>query len=73
MSHRDGDEFTIEPEPGAKCALCGKFAELRPYGPSGESICFDCGMANRQSTDAAFRAAIQGVEVVRLRLFTIHD
>jgi hypothetical protein len=26
------------------CQLCGKEEELRPYGPSGEWICFDCGM-----------------------------
>lgn len=25
------------------CELCKKEAELRPYGPQGENICFTCG------------------------------
>jgi len=25
-----------------KCDLCGKMAELRPYGPKGEDVCFSC-------------------------------
>lgn len=32
----------IEVEPPAKCELCGKVAELRPYGPGGKRICFRC-------------------------------
>ena len=27
-----------------QCDLCGKVAELRPYGPHGECVCFECGM-----------------------------
>lgn len=25
------------------CSECGKIAEVRPYGPNGAEICFDCG------------------------------
>lgn len=32
------------------CELCGKSAELRPYGPNGESICFECGMKDEETT-----------------------
>jgi hypothetical protein len=56
--------FVVEPEPPAACALCGAIEELRPYGPNGESICFDCGMANRETTDAAFQARMAGVRTV---------
>jgi hypothetical protein len=28
----------------APCAFCGKAEELRPYGPAGELVCFECGM-----------------------------
>jgi len=34
----------IAPEKDARCELCGQIDELRPYGPNGERVCFDCGM-----------------------------
>ena len=43
MSDKIGDTFFIEEEPEQQCDLCGKIAELRPYGPNGECICFECG------------------------------
>ena len=39
---------TIDGTQHAKCELCGKFDELRPYGPNGESVCFDCGMKDEE-------------------------
>jgi hypothetical protein len=36
------------------CELCGKKAELRPYGPKGESICFECGMIDEETTKNKF-------------------
>lgn len=37
----------VSPDPEkANCELCGKFAELRPYGENGEKICSDCGKKN---------------------------
>lgn len=41
----------IEAEPDFICFSCGKIAETRPYGPNGEEICYECGMANREITD----------------------
>lgn len=36
----------LERERPQQCDLCGKIAELRPYGPNGEAVCFECGMKN---------------------------
>jgi len=40
----------IEETPDAKCELCGKMGELRPYGPNNENICFECGMKDEKTT-----------------------
>ena len=37
-------------EPDAICELCGKTAELRPYGSNGERICWDCGQKDKGMT-----------------------
>ena len=42
--------IVIEPTPPAKCDLCGKHDELRPYGPNGENICYGCGMKDPAMT-----------------------
>ncbi|MCK9994026.1 MAG: hypothetical protein Dbin4_02546 [Alphaproteobacteria bacterium] len=34
-----------------KCQICGVFAETRPYGPNGEQVCFECGMADLITTE----------------------
>jgi hypothetical protein len=36
------------------CELCGKKAELRPYGLGGKSICFACGMKDEETTKKNF-------------------
>jgi hypothetical protein len=41
------------------CELCGKRAELRPFGPHGESICFECGMKDRATTEAMFELRLK--------------
>ena len=33
-----------------QCDFCGQVAELRPYGPKGECVCFSC---MKQNEDAA--------------------
>ncbi|GAA4366771.1 hypothetical protein GCM10023185_38160 [Hymenobacter saemangeumensis] len=43
-----------EPQEDAPCELCGKVAELRPYGPNGENICFECGMKDEETTSRKF-------------------
>lgn len=45
MSRRIGNTVVIERENSQQCDLCGKIAELRPYGPQGECICYECGRA----------------------------
>jgi len=50
--------FITGREADAKCELCGKVAELRPYGPNGENICFDCGMKDEKTTKKQFLSII---------------
>ena len=40
------------------CDLCGEVDELRPYGPNGENICFDCGMADEETTGKRFMQTV---------------
>lgn len=51
MSRKLGNMTIIEAEPDFICFLCGKIAETRPYGPNGEEIYFECGMANKEQTE----------------------
>lgn len=62
MTVKIGNTLFICDEPDGTCELCGKTDELRPYGPRGESICFDCGMKNRSTTDAAFGAILDSLD-----------
>ncbi len=44
-----------------KCASCGKVAEVRPYGPGGSLICFDCAFGtpeSKKATEKAFAAQL---------------
>ena len=50
MSKRIGNVIIIAPQEDGKCELCGAVDELRPYGPNGENICYDCGMKNLETT-----------------------
>lgn len=54
--------FVFEPEAPQQCDLCGIVAELRPYGPNGECICFECGMKNRAATERAFERRMERFE-----------
>lgn len=55
-----GKIVLLEVEPDATCELCGEVAELRPYGPKGENICFACGELDRETTDARMRERLFG-------------
>jgi hypothetical protein len=37
------------------CAFCATYAELRPFGPNNENICFDCGMKDEPTAARKFR------------------
>jgi hypothetical protein len=36
------------------CDLCGEVSELRPYGPKGEWVCYDCGMKDEAAATRAY-------------------
>lgn len=50
----------IEAERPQQCDLCGKIAELRPYGPNGECVCFQCGMKDEAAALAKFAGHVFG-------------
>ena len=50
----------IAAEEDSSCQLCGEYGELRPYGPNGERICFDCGMKDKKTTNRKMNAYIYG-------------
>lgn len=52
----------IEAQNPQQCDLCGKVAELRPYGPNGECVCFDCAMQDEPSARRAFFERMRAAE-----------
>lgn len=60
MTRKVGNNLIIEVSEPDECDLCGKQAELRPYGRNGENICFDCGMKNREITEVKFDELLHG-------------
>jgi hypothetical protein len=52
--------FLIEEEPDGQCEFCGKWEELRPYGPNNERICFTCGMKDEETTGRKFLEMLDG-------------
>ena len=56
MSRKISDNiFLIEPQDDEICEMCGKLDELRPYGPKGENICFDCMKKDEPAARRKFR------------------
>lgn len=60
MTRRKGKVLYLEAEKPQQCDLCGKIAELRPYGPNGECVCFPCGMKNPEAAERQFVRRMQG-------------
>lgn len=54
MTKRIGNVILIEVEEPQQCDSCGKIDELRPYGPNGSCICFDCAMKDEEGTAKRF-------------------
>ena len=54
MDRRDPHAFD------GTCAFCGKVAELRPYGPNNENICFDCAMTDEATARQKFKEFLEG-------------
>lgn len=40
------------------CELCGESAALRPYGPGGKKICFECGKRDPHGTERRIAEAM---------------
>lgn len=51
----------IAVEKPQQCDFCGKIAELRPYGPKGECVCFECGMKNEEAAHKQFVKHVLGI------------
>ncbi len=49
------DKGCIYRERPQQCDMCGKIDELRPYGPSGECVCFECGMKDKTAAVRQFK------------------
>lgn len=56
-----GRGFSAAEKP-QQCDLCGKVAELRPYGPNGECICFPCGQKDIRTTRMKMGEKLFGVD-----------
>lgn len=54
----------IESESPQQCDLCGQIDELRPYGPNGEHICFECAKKNPVATNEAIYKRFSKVSTV---------
>ena len=61
MTKRVGNKVIIYVEKPQQCDFCGKIAELRPYGPEGETICFECMMKDEASAKRQFAKILLGV------------
>lgn len=53
----------IEKEDPQQCDLCAGVAELRPYGPNGECVCFDCAMKDEPAVKRAFARLVLGIDL----------
>ena len=60
MTRKVNGIVIIETEKPQQCDYCGKVAELRPYGKDGACICFECGMADEETTKEMFRRKLDG-------------
>jgi len=47
----------------ARCAMCRKKSDTRPFGPQGERVCYDCAMKNEAAARRQFFRLVHGVTV----------
>lgn len=60
MSERINNIAVIYAENKQQCDTCGKIAELRPYGPNGKCICYECGMKDKATTERMMNKVLFG-------------
>jgi hypothetical protein len=64
MTRRVGGFVFIEREEPAPCELCGQVKELRPYGPGGKRICYQCMKQDEDGAKRTFMELLDGATVV---------
>ena len=62
MTERIGNAIILYAERPQQCDYCGKIRELRPYGPNGECICFECGMKDKETTNRMCDEVLFGID-----------
>lgn len=60
MTRKVGDIIIIEEQEPATCEMCGKIEELRPYGPGGKNVCFDCAMKDPVEAERQYTKFLMG-------------
>jgi hypothetical protein len=50
----------IQATPPARCEMCGRLKELRPYGPNGENVCFECAKKDPEAMKRGFNRLVMG-------------
>ena len=50
----------IDASEKGKCELCGVVDEVRPYGPGGKFVCFDCMMKDEEEAKRQFEKLTTG-------------
>ena len=51
MTKRVGNIVFLYKENDQQCDFCSEIKELRPYGPNGECICFECMKKDEKSAE----------------------
>ena len=59
--------LTIDGTKHDNCELCGKSEELRPYGPNGERVCFDCAMKDEEAAKRQFAKLLNANDLVIIK------
>lgn len=60
MTFKYGKILVIAAEHDGRCEMCSKTAELRPYGPNGANVCFECAMKDEDNAARMFRKRLDG-------------
>jgi hypothetical protein len=60
MTRKVKGGLLLELELPGICEMCGAKKELRPYGPKGENVCFDCMKKDELAAHRAFAQRLRG-------------
>jgi len=59
--------LVIDESKPAKCELCGAEKELRPYGPGGKRVCFNCAMKDEEEAKWQFAKVTSGQDIIIIK------